>query len=159
MNIPVNYSQPSFEDDTVVPVYANSTPQAFNGGLNNWQKAWGGVSQMFGGTDLNGTPGVQNYTPTNGNSRGNMSSFDKINAGLQTLGSALAAFNGYKANKLAKQQLAFQKDAFNRQFTAQKNITNSQFSERQARRVNEAAANGYAAPTSVADYMDKYGVK
>lgn len=90
---------------------------------------------------------------------GNMSTFDKFNTGLQTIGSALAAFNGYKANKLAKQQLAFQKDAFNRQFTAQKNITNSQFSERQARRVNEAAANGYAAPTSVADYMDKYGVK
>lgn len=88
-----------------------------------------------------------------------MSTFGKGIAGLQTLGNLMGAWNGYQQNKLAKQQFSFQKDAFNKQYGAQKNLTNSQLEDRQRRRVSEAAANGYTGTMSVAEYMDKYGVK
>ncbi len=88
-----------------------------------------------------------------------MSNFSKGIAGLQTLSSALSAFNGYKQNKLAKQQLAFQKDAFNKQYAAQRGLTNSQLQDRETRRYNEAIAQGYTPRNTVAEYMDKYGIK
>ncbi len=59
--------------------------------------------------------------------------------------------------KLAKQQLAYNKEESERNYQAQRKITNSQFEDRQRRRVEEAQANGRST-ASVADYMAKYGV-
>ena len=84
---------------------------------------------------------------------GNMSPFQAGVAGLGALSSAFGAFNGYKQTKLAKQQLAFQKDAFNKQWGAQRNLTNSHLEDRQKQRV---ARNPNA--MSVAEYMNKYGI-
>ena len=75
--------------------------------------------------------------------------------GVGLLNDAFGAYNAYQANKLAKQQFAFQKDAFNKQYAAQKNLTNSQLADRQAQRHRRD-------PTryeSVDSYMAKYGVK
>lgn len=94
-----------------------------------------------------------------GKSTGGMSNFSKGVAGLQTLGSLMGAWNGYQQNKLAKQQLAFQKDAFNRQYAAQRNLTNSQLEDRQRNRVYQNEQTGRTGTMSVAEYMDKYGIK
>lgn len=90
---------------------------------------------------------------------GSMSNFSKGVAGLQTFGSLMGAWNGYQQNKLAKQQLAFQKDAFNKQYSAQRNLTNSQLEDRQRNRVYQNEQTGRTGTMSVAEYMDKYGIK
>lgn len=103
----------------------------------------GGVNTVDGGyLDFNAKAPLQ------------MSAFSKGVAGLQTLGNLMGAWNGYQQTKIAKQQLAFQKDSFNKQYGAQKNLTNSQLEDRQRRRVMESSDN-----MSVADYMNKYGIK
>lgn len=90
---------------------------------------------------------------------GDLSNFSKGVAGLQTLGSVMGAWNGYQQNKLAKQQLAFQKDSFNKQYAAQRNLTNSQLEDRQRNRVYQNEQTGRTGTMSVAEYMDKYGIK
>ena len=94
-----------------------------------------------------------------GNTWNSMSGFDKLNAVGSGITSALGAWNGFQANKQAKRQLAFQKDAFNKQYAAQRNLTNSQLSDRQATRVARDQQNGTNRFASVAEYMDKYGIK
>jgi hypothetical protein len=81
---------------------------------------------------------------------------DKINAGVGVFNSALGAISAYKALKLGKENLAFQKDSFNRNFEAMKGTTNAQLADRQAARVRNYGTGVY---DSVADYMAKYGVK
>jgi hypothetical protein len=90
---------------------------------------------------------------------GDMSNFSKGVAGLQTLGSVMGAWNGYQQNKLAKQQLAFQKDAFNKEYSAKRNLTNSQLEDRQRNRVYQNEQTGRTGTMSVAEYMNKYGIK
>lgn len=85
----------------------------------------------------------------------NMAFSSKLGFGLGTLGSALNAISAHRAYKLGKSQLNFQKDQFNRQFDAQKGLTNSQLADRQDWR-NRNMPNQYL---STAEYMDKYGVK
>lgn len=81
---------------------------------------------------------------------------DKINAGVGVFNAALDAVSAYKALKLGKENLAFQKDSFNRNFEAMKGTTNAQLADRQAARVRNYGTGVY---DSVADYMAKYGVK
>ncbi len=90
---------------------------------------------------------------------GDVSNFSKGVAGLQTLGNVMGAWNGYQQNKLAKKQLAFQKDSFNKQYAAQRNLTNSQLEDRQRNRVYQNEQTGRTGTMSVAEYMDKYGIK
>lgn len=158
--IPVNRSYVYDDGFSVVPVQANTTPAAFNGGLSPMQKFTGSFSQFFGGTDANGTPKSSMLGGDSGSSAaGGMTGFQKGVAGLQTVGSLWDAWNGYQQTKLAKQQLAFQKDAFNKQYAAQAGLVNSQMEDRQTRRVNEAAANQSSPVMSVSDYVAKYGVR
>ena len=84
---------------------------------------------------------------------------DKINTGVGLFNSALGAISAYKALKLGKENLAFQKDSFNKNFEAMKGTTNAELADRQARRVRYDAQNGMSNNMSVADYMAKYGVK
>ncbi|HEY7823559.1 MAG TPA: hypothetical protein VIG24_12015 [Acidimicrobiia bacterium] len=63
-------------------------------------------------------------------------------------------FLGMKQYGLAKDQLKFEKEAFNKNFEAQRNMTNSQMADRQRARV---AANP-GAHRSEAEYMSKFGV-
>lgn len=73
---------------------------------------------------------------------------------LQGASSLANLYMGMKQYGLAKDQLAFQKDSFNKQFEVNKNLTNSRLEDRQNRRVLE---NPNA--TSAAEYMSKWGVK
>ena len=84
---------------------------------------------------------------------------DKINAGVGVFNAALGAISAYKALKLGKENLAFQKDSFNKNFEAMKRTTNAELADRQRSRVQYDADNGTNSNMSVADYMAKYGVK
>ena len=80
---------------------------------------------------------------------------DKINAGVGVFNAALDAISAYKALKLGKENLAFQKESFAKNYEASKNITNAQLENAQRVRVSADPTNAM----SVADYMAKYGVK
>ena len=78
-----------------------------------------------------------------------------ITGGVGLAQAGLGAFNAWNTNQTAKDQLKFQKDSFSKQYEAQKGLTNSQLSDRQAQRVREHPDTA----TSVNDYMKQYGVK
>ena len=84
---------------------------------------------------------------------------DKINAGVGVFNAALGAISAYKALKLGKENLAFQKDSFNKNFEAMKRTTNAELADRQRSRVQYDADNGTNSNMSVAEYMAQYGVK
>lgn len=116
-----------------------------------------GTDGMFGNKLVGSTPttAVTGLDLPKGTGFGDLAFSDKALLGLGALNSALSAINSYKANKLGRQQLAFAKDSFNRNFDAQKGLINSQLADRQAirNRVNPERN------ASVADYMAQYGVK
>ena len=85
----------------------------------------------------------------------NMAFSSKLGLGLGALSSALDAISAHRAYKLGKSQLNFQKDQFNRQFEAQKGLTNSQLYDRQTIRNIENPGMFMSA----SEYLDKYGVK
>ena len=80
---------------------------------------------------------------------------DKINAGVGVFNAALGAISAYKALKLGRDNLNFQKESFAKNFEASKNTTNAQLENAQRVRVSADPTNAM----SVADYMAKYGVK
>ena len=84
---------------------------------------------------------------------------DKINTGVGLFNSAVGAISAYKALKLGKENLAFQKDSFNKNYEAMKGTTNAELADRQARRVRYDAQNGLNNNLSVSEYMAKFGVK
>ena len=65
-------------------------------------------------------------------------------------------YMGMKQYGLMQDQLNFSKDAFNKNYAVQKNLTNSQLADRQDRRNAEGLMPG---TMSTADYMARYGVK
>ena len=84
-----------------------------------------------------------------------MAMTDKINAGVGVFNAALGAISAYKALKLGKDNLNFQKESFAKNYEASKNTTNAQLENAQRVRVSADPTNAM----SVADYMAKYGVK
>ena len=80
---------------------------------------------------------------------------DKINAGVGVFNAALGAISAYKALKLGKDNLNFQKESFAKNYAASRNTTNAQLENAQRVRVSADPTNAM----SVADYMAKYGVK
>ena len=86
----------------------------------------------------------------------NMAFSSKLGFGLGALSSALDAISAHRAYKLGKSQLNSQKEQFNRQFEAQKGLTNSQLADRQDWRIRNNPNGNYM---SAAEYLDKYGVK
>ncbi len=78
---------------------------------------------------------------------------------IQGVGALINGFMGMKQYGLSKKIFENNKQQFERNFSAQKGITNSQLSDRQDRRNADARANGQTGTTSTADYMSKWGVK
>lgn len=74
--------------------------------------------------------------------------------GIGALTGLVGAYTGLEQLQVAKDNLAFQKDAFNKNFTNQAKLTNSQLADRQRARVMDSPG----AYESVGDYMNKYGV-
>ena len=114
------------------------------GGLmDGFKKSWGEMD-WFGGKGKDG-----------------MKTMGKADYLMGGASAALNAFMGMKQYGLQKDQFNFQKNAFNKQFTAQAGLTNASLSDRQQGREAEYAFNGNKGvkPASTADYMSKYGVK
>ena len=75
--------------------------------------------------------------------------------GLNALQGGLNAYMGMKQYGLAKDSLAFSKEQFNKNYAAQRAMTNSSLEDRQNARI-AANPNAYE---STASYMSKYGIK
>lgn len=116
-----------------------------------------GTDGMFGNKLVGSTPttAVTGLDLPKGTGFGDLAFSDKALLGLGAFNSALSAINSYKANKLGRQQLAFAKESFNRNFEAQKGVTNSQLADRQNIRYKVNPTDNMP----VADYMAQYGVK
>lgn len=78
---------------------------------------------------------------------------------IQGISGLMNGFMAMKQYGLSKDIFENNKQQFERNFGAQKGITNSQLSDRQDRRNADARANGMTGTTSTADYMSKWGVK
>lgn len=74
---------------------------------------------------------------------------------LGTLSGLGSAYMGMKQYGLMKDQFKFQKDSFNKNYAAQRNLINSELEDRQRQRVRENP--NTAMP--VDKYMAQYGVK
>lgn len=85
---------------------------------------------------------------------GKMSYGERGTAMLGAATGLYGAYNAHKTGKLAREQLNFTKDSFNRNFEAQAKTTNAQLADRQ----NARHARDPKAHASVSDYMKKYGV-
>lgn len=127
-------------------------------GLSSINSILGNTGLNFDGTKLNNLGYSLGNNPPMNTGWSSLSTMDKVNTGLGLTQGIGSLYNGYQANKLAKQQLAFQKDSFNKTYEAQKNLTNDQLERRQAARVRRSEFNGRD-EMSVSDYMNKYGVK
>ena len=110
-------------------------------------------TQFDGSMNLIGDNKPFNWQPPTTN--GGIPMTDKINAGVGVFNAALGAISAYKALKLGKDNLNFQKESFAKNFEASKNTTNAQLENAQRVRVSADPTNAM----SVADYMAKYGVK
>lgn len=77
---------------------------------------------------------------------------------LGTAQAGLGAFIGMKQYGLAKKQFEFQKDAWNKEYEINKNLTNERLETRQKRRIAESGVTGMRHEDPAA-YMARYGVK
>ena len=110
----------------------------------------------FGNPDSVITRGAQTADGV-AKSFGNLGFDQKVGTALGGLGTVYGMYNARQQMKLAKDQLAHNKAESERNYQAQRKMTNSQLEDRQKRRVEEAQANGRTT-TSVNDYMNKYGL-
>ena len=177
-----SYSTPvPYRNDSVGQIYGNANPSYTPYEINTGFTTPGSVSDftaqqaMYGGLQdrsldfsqngLNGALGITDQNPL-GN-KPNLSALDKLQNGwsqmnlgqqagaiLGGVGSLYGMYNARKTGQLARDQLNFTKDSFNRNFEAQAKTTNAQLADRQ----NARHARDPKAHASVADYMKKYGV-
>lgn len=83
-----------------------------------------------------------------------MSGLQMGQLGLGGVNSLLQGYLGFQNLSLAKKQYQSQLDQFNKQWDANKKLTNASLADRQAARV----ASNPNAYQSVDDYMKKYGI-
>lgn len=89
-----------------------------------------------------------------GNNSGGMTGLQMGQLGLGGVTSLLNGYLGFQNLGLAKKQYQSQLDQFNKQWDANKKLTNASLADRQAARV----ASNPNAYQSVDDYMKKYGI-
>ena len=139
--------------------YAYDAHQAMYGGLNKTDL------NMSNNNSFNNVLGVMDMSPAGkvpvpsllDNTKtawGKMSFGEKGTAMLGAATGLYGAYNAHKTNKLAREQLNFTKDSFNRNFEATAKTTNAQLADRQ----NARHTRNPTAHASVSDYMKKYGV-
>lgn len=130
--------------NTSVPTWGSPTYQDFTKKIG------------FGNPDSAVTKGVQTADAV-AKSFGDLGFDQKVGTTLGTLNTVYGLYNARQQTKLAKDQLAHNKAESERNYQAQRKMTNSQLEDRQRRRIEEAQANGRTT-TSVNDYMNKYGL-
>lgn len=113
-------------------------------------------ANTFNNTTLTGSGGSGSFLDSilGGFGGGEMSGLQMGQLGLGGLSSLVNGYLGFQNLGLAKKQYQSQLDQFNKQWDANKKLTNASLADRQAARV----ASNPNAYQSVDDYMKKYGI-
>lgn len=111
-------------------------------------------ANTFNNTSLTGSGGSGSFLDSILGGSGEMSGLQMGQLGLGGVTSLLNGYLGFQNLGLAKKQYQSQLDQFNKQWDANKKLTNASLSDRQAARV----ASNPNAYQSVDDYMKKYGI-
>lgn len=116
-------------------------------------------ANTFGSVSLGDTSGGGSFLDGilggfGGSSSGAMTGLQMGQLGLGGVTSLLNGYLGFQNLGLAKKQYQSQLDQFNKQWDANKKLTNASLADRQAARV-ASNSNAYQ---SVDDYMKKYGI-
>ena len=111
-------------------------------------------ANTFNNTSLTGSGGSGSFLDSILGGTGDMSGLQMGQLGLGGVTSLLNGYLGFQNLSLAKKQYQSQLDQFNKQWSANKKLTNASLADRQAARV----ASNPNAYQSVDDYMKKYGI-
>ena len=111
-------------------------------------------ANTFNNTSLTGSGGSGSFLDSILEGTGDMSGLQMGQLGLGGVNSLLQGYLGFQDLGLAKKQYQSQLDQFNKQWDANKKLTNASLADRQAARV----ASNPNAYQSVDDYMKKYGI-
>lgn len=111
-------------------------------------------ANTFNNTSLTGSGGSGGFLDSILGGTGDMSGLQMGQLGLGGVNSLLNGYLGFQNLGLAKKQYQSQLDQFNKQWAANKKLTNASLADRQAARV----ASNPNAYQSVDDYMKKYGI-
>lgn len=127
--------------------------------LDSMSTGFTNSANTFGSVPLGDTAGSPSLLDSilgglGGNNTGGMSALQMGQLGLGGVTSLLNGYLGFQNLGLAKKQYQSQLDQFNKQWDANKKLTNASLADRQAARV----ASNPNAYQSVDDYMKKYGI-
>lgn len=111
-------------------------------------------ANTFNNTALTGSGSSGSFLDSILGGTGDMSGLQMGQLGLGGVTSLLNGYLGFQNLSLAKKQYQSQLDQFNKQWDANKKLTNASLADRQAARV----ASNPNAYQSVDDYMKKYGI-
>ena len=111
-------------------------------------------ANTFNNTSLTGSGSSGSFLDSILGGTGDMSGLQMGQLGLGGVNSLLNGYLGFQNLSLAKKQYQSQLDQFNKQWAANKKLTNASLADRQAARV----ASNPNAYQSVDDYMKKYGI-
>lgn len=111
-------------------------------------------ANTFNNTSLTGSGSSGSFLDSILGGTGDMSGLQMGQLGLGGVNSLLQGYLGFQNLSLAKKQYQSQLDQFNKQWDANKKLTNASLADRQAARV----ASNPNAYQSVDDYMKKYGI-
>lgn len=142
----------SLNTDVGLPNFANSMGSYGNTG--NWGNSGGTAPQFADATgQMSFMDELKNMNWFGSTNQNGIKQMGLADYGLGALGAGLSAFIGMKQYGLAKDQFNFQKNAWNKDFEAQKGVTNGELNARQLSRNKDGFGE------DAATYMAKYGVK
>lgn len=122
--------------------------------LDSMSTGFTNSANTFNNTSLTGSGGSGGWLDSILGGNGDMSGLQMGQLGLGGVNSLLQGYLGFQNLGLAKKQYQSQLDQFNKQWSANKKLTNASLADRQAARV----ASNPNAYQSVDDYMKKYGI-
>lgn len=124
--------------------------------LDGMSTGFSNSANSFNNTTLGSASGSGSWLDglLGGSGGGEMSGLQMGQLGLGGLSSLANAYLGFQNMSLANKQYQSQLDQFNKQWSANRKLTNASLSDRQAARV----ASNPNAYQSVDSYMEKYGI-
>lgn len=150
-----DYRNPTMNDEQLyglMPKY--SFDEGYNptaGGLSNTMNSFENPSSMTGFTDF----GQANPAQAMWTKFQDSPFLAQAQAVAGVANAGVNAFSAYNNTKMAKKQFAFEQNAWQKNYDAQKSTTNASLSDRQ----NSRVASNPNAYQSVDSYMNKYGIK
>lgn len=122
--------------------------------LDSMSTGFTSSANSFNAAPINTPTGSGSFLDSILGGMGDMSGLQMGQLGLGGVNSLLQGYLGFQNLGLAKKQYQSQLDQFNKQWDANKKLTNASLADRQAARV----ASNPNAYQSVDDYMKKYGI-